>query len=592
MTKKISRKEKDEAYKLMENEQLVFVLRDKNAIKKMCEFVKKKNGELYGREEFEFIETDFDRDLIVAAVPKLGKKQLGVFAARDFAEGEIIAVYRGEDLWGFLPNEELERKIDNCDESGDYFWHIVGKNGGMAIDSRIKGSVARFVNDSLQRNIIVETDEDGVRYVAKRKIKFGEEITTCYGKQFFDETNPRVEYSPQNLQTILSELFAQKNSEAFSLIPIDNMGELVNFLGLLGWADEKETVNSTKNYTAESELMPDIRANTNPKLYLKNDQPLIFDLSRDTDFKPKPNFKSSKPGGIHQLQHILQIKLERTSQFKLFAAPTRIQEGQHRFSLFAGQHIKKHETVCLIKGEKKTKKEIEADKNLNMNLLFQINQTTHLYCANFGSEALFVQGVKRDTQANVKLLFKGASPSYVATTDIEPGTEIVAFYGDAYAHTSTKETLESVLYDFNQNQLQWDAWLTKGNTYTITFLPHIMTPGRDLVDEPESSTPIQTPTSVTQELRVEDDVYDYDDEDSIKVEDTKEAIDEHGSFLKTSEKQPSPLLQKFNFRERNFLPNWQPTHFQKNKNKVAPQETPEEILSLSDSKQCKKQRFL
>lgn len=577
--KKITPQEKNTAYNLMATQQLVFVLKNSNDIEKMVSFVKNKNKKNYHKDEFIFIPSKYDADLIVAAVPELGPNELGVFAGREFKINEIIASYEGKDLWGVMPNDLLDKKITNCDESGDYFWHIMSKNGGMAIDSSTEGSVARFVNDSLQKNVTVEVQNDKVVYVAKRNIKFGEELTTFYGSKYFDESFPRVEYIPYNLQRIISKLFSQMSCD----IQINNLSQLTIFLEAMGWdlknkSEQKLTSiavklksDPVKNSSQIVTKLPDQRGDNNDNnSYLYDKLPLIIDLSNPEYFKTGDWFNHWQPGGIKLLEKAINVELQQTSHYKLFAAPKNSHNGNRRFSLFAGKPIKKQETVCLITGEKITKK--QADK-LNANLIFEINKTTIIYCGKKASEALFVQGANDGAYANVKLDCSQKIARYIAIDDIQPGDEITAFYGENYEFASRPTTLEKVIYDFNQNQLEWDVWIKQdSNNFSVNILPHIMTPGRDLFlsdneDDQLSETPInskkQMDHSFTDNLTTKNslDCYDYDDEETPVLTTQQNAtIKMNNSFntsVLTQKKQTQPIIH-------NKCPsaNWTPNYFQ------------------------------
>jgi len=105
-------------------------------------------------------------DVVVAASKIHG---VGVFATRDFAEGEII-----------LPIDD-SRIVDEehplRSELGEHGYHCDYLAGGKTVLMR---SPERHINSCCDPNTYVKTD-DGVRYViARRPVKSGEELTYDY----------------------------------------------------------------------------------------------------------------------------------------------------------------------------------------------------------------------------------------------------------------------------------------------------------------------------------------------------------------------------------------------------------------------------
>lgn len=116
-----------------------------------------------------------DRDLLVAdhevSTVVAGSKihGLGIFAARDFAEGEFI-----------LPIDD-SRIVDDehplRPELGEYSYHCDYLAGGRTVLMR---SPERYINSCCDPNAYVKTSK-GVRYVVARKlIQSAEEITYDY----------------------------------------------------------------------------------------------------------------------------------------------------------------------------------------------------------------------------------------------------------------------------------------------------------------------------------------------------------------------------------------------------------------------------
>lgn len=94
---------------------------------------------------------------------------LGVFAARDFDEGEII-----------LPIDD-SRVVDDehplQTEAGEFDYHCDYLAGGKVV---LMKSPERHINSNCHPNVFAQTI-DGTRYVvARRRIKAGDEITCDY----------------------------------------------------------------------------------------------------------------------------------------------------------------------------------------------------------------------------------------------------------------------------------------------------------------------------------------------------------------------------------------------------------------------------
>lgn len=458
------------AYELMLERKLVFPLNAPGAIDRLTQFVKEKNEELYHAAEFQFIETEFDQKAIIAAVPKLGRAELGLFCGEGgFKKDEIIGTYEGKNLWGILPTKEIQKKINDCEEYGEYFWEVkCDSKTSMAIDSRMEGSAPRFINDSLNKNCYVKSENGKIYYIASRDIKFGEEITTNYGLSYFSNENPRIEYRPSTLQEILYELFSETCSAEIETSQITNLEELQEFLNANDWFEEPIEPPTTKNIdniSLDTSNKSEIKNASFEILYLdKEGNPLIFDLSNNEH--------------VSLLSKTAALKFIPTSRYKLFVAPTGYREGLRRFSLFSSQMIEKGNTVCVIKGEELTRKEISQREDIDETFLFEINNKINLYCKEIGSEAFFLEGSLNEADANVKLGFdKNKLPQYIATNTIRPGSEILAYYGKDYPFGAKASHLKSVMDDFNNQQQLWDGSLTyhaNKQSYSVNLSQHVL----------------------------------------------------------------------------------------------------------------------
>ena len=102
---------------------------------------------------------------------------LGLFATKEFRKGEFIVAYRGQRV----TDEESERREAR---GARYMFEI---NSRWAIDGSSRRNKARYVNHSCRPNAeAVARKVHPICYVARRRIKPGEEITVDYGRDYFD----------------------------------------------------------------------------------------------------------------------------------------------------------------------------------------------------------------------------------------------------------------------------------------------------------------------------------------------------------------------------------------------------------------------
>lgn len=101
---------------------------------------------------------------------------LGLFAEREFTRGDELIEYTGEKISG----DEADRR------GGRYIFDI---EGDYALDAKERKHLARYINHSCKPNCYaeIETDENRVFIIAKRKIEKGEEITYHYGKEYWED---------------------------------------------------------------------------------------------------------------------------------------------------------------------------------------------------------------------------------------------------------------------------------------------------------------------------------------------------------------------------------------------------------------------
>jgi SET domain-containing protein len=102
---------------------------------------------------------------------------LGLFAGKPFKKREHIVTYRGP----LIANAEAERMEAR---GSRYLFEI---NSRWTIDGSSRWNRARYVNHSCRPNAeAIERRGPTIVYVARRRIKAGEEITVDYGRDYFD----------------------------------------------------------------------------------------------------------------------------------------------------------------------------------------------------------------------------------------------------------------------------------------------------------------------------------------------------------------------------------------------------------------------
>jgi SET domain-containing protein len=102
---------------------------------------------------------------------------LGLFATRPFRKRQYIVTYRGRRI----RNDEADRMEAR---GARYLFEI---NSRWTIEGSTRTNRARYVNHSCRPNAeALERKGPIIVYVARRRIKPGEEITVDYGKDYFD----------------------------------------------------------------------------------------------------------------------------------------------------------------------------------------------------------------------------------------------------------------------------------------------------------------------------------------------------------------------------------------------------------------------
>jgi hypothetical protein len=124
-----------------------------------------------------------DFSLNPIAVPegkyRIGRSRtgLGLFAVKPYRKREYVATYRGRKL----ANAEAER----LEARGSRYMFEV--NSRWTIDGSSRWNYARYVNHSCRPNVeAIERRGGVIVYIARKKIKPDDEITTDYGKDYFE----------------------------------------------------------------------------------------------------------------------------------------------------------------------------------------------------------------------------------------------------------------------------------------------------------------------------------------------------------------------------------------------------------------------
>jgi hypothetical protein len=100
----------------------------------------------------------------------------GLFATREFRKRQYVVTYRGRRI----RNEEADR----LEARGSRYMFEI--NSRWTIDGSKHWNKARYVNHSCRPNVeAVERRGPIIVYVARRRIKPGEELTVDYGKDYF-----------------------------------------------------------------------------------------------------------------------------------------------------------------------------------------------------------------------------------------------------------------------------------------------------------------------------------------------------------------------------------------------------------------------
>ncbi|PWY54638.1 hypothetical protein DGG96_15895 [Legionella qingyii] len=478
-----------QAMEEMLKEELIFFPDEEDSRIKLCNYVKNNCSQ----PDFNYQCTEYDEDVIIAANPNLGPKQLGVYAAKSFKAGDIVGEIKGTDLFGIRPNAEIDRKVEAYQEDSSYVWklNLDDKDKyAVLIDLLKEGSGTRWVNHANKPNLEVKVickqrkDEYGqilfdyhAYYVAVKNIAFADELTISYGDDYFSVERPQVMCQPQTLVDILHEL---AKTQAVEVSKISTRYEIKDFFTLLRAAMLSKEEQKKRMYLD------------------KNLDPKIYDLRNLED--------------VMRFQKEQKIELKRNSPYHLYIAPTVRGNGEYRYSLFSGQKIPAKKTLCELVGQKMEGVPVKnqemllwaAQRNIDTNYLVESGEGGYLYTKDKASEAYCIEGAKYRNEMNVRFDF--ATNSYITTRQILPGEEILAFY-QSYDFGASPTTLAKVFTDFNESQYYYQATWSNDKVVMEHVIPK--TPGYNLDEVDDSIYPEFSDQEYTNEMSP---LTDYDED--------------------------------------------------------------------------------
>ncbi|KTD72485.1 SET domain-containing protein-lysine N-methyltransferase [Legionella tucsonensis] len=467
----LNKADQEQAAEEMLTEQLVFFPEETESQLRLCNYLKNNCHQ----PTFNYLSTDYDKSVIIAAVPNLGPKQLAVYAGKSFEKGEIVGEIKGVDLFGIGINTEVDRLVKEYQGNSTFVWKLNLDDQdeyAVVIDLLEAGTSTRWVNHARTPNLEVKVichqrqDEYGntlfdyhAYYVASRKIAFADELTISYGDEYFTKARPQIVRQPQTLIEVLHDL-AKAQDQELTTSSLGTREEIKKFFGLLT-------------------LRADMRKKeAKRQMYLdKNLDPKIYDLHQSED--------------VARFQKNQKMELQGNSPYHLVIAPTERRKGEYRYSLFSGQKIPARKLLCHLVGQQREdvpKRESEMSlwakqQGIDTNYLVQSSRGGYLYTKEKASEAYCIEGAKHKNEANVRFDFK--TNSYITTREIQPGEEILAFYED-YDYSASPTTLSQVVADFNESQYYYQATWNEVGINMEYVIPK--TPGYNLDGFEESET--------------------------------------------------------------------------------------------------------
>lgn len=425
----------------------IYIPRFASERRRLVDFVTQRNAKLYQEKQFTMLyDKELDDHLIIAPTPDLGEEQLGVFAGRNYLPGQRVAMYDGDCPWGKQDESIIKEFCEKYQGSGDYMWQVkCDATQSTAIDSRRKGTVARFVNESDDPNVEIVYVNGKAYYYALRPIKFCEEITTSYGKEYYAEKD-FIKRKAATLLEVLQGLMPEKKDQ---INQISDLSSLQQFLLDCNYLFSNDVQNNDV-ITIEKEI-DDFQSN----LYFSDGKPLLFLLNRSNETQPDLSLlcKNSKKNEVNI-----------TSNYRLAIASLHLEESQtKRFGLFARERIPKNNILCNVSG-KFIKRSNVNYKTVNENF-FKVDNG-YIDTSKSCSESHYIQSGDKD-HANVKLCVNGNDAYFKTTKTILPGEIILAnFY--KMPTPFQYSNLQAMINDFNltQNKIHFE-YLVDNSVVTV-----------------------------------------------------------------------------------------------------------------------------
>lgn len=528
-------------------------------LKRLAAFTQEQNQNKYHEKFILLSHPLLDKNLIVAPVNYLDDQQLGLFAGKRYEIGERVALVEGVHL---TKEQKASEVKDICDkqEFGDYIWQVpCDELNSIAIDSRVKGTIARYANHSENdSNVEIRYIDGQLYYVAIRVINPFEEITASYGEDYFKGKNF---VNPDTKPTLAEMLIAGSTNNALQTA---NEGKTAN-------EGDRESSNTITQKELNSLVQDGAIDMTQLATLLETGITPAAKIASNLDGKEEietdglvEEIEANQPssGGLFFNEHddvllfkdlkpeesntVLNVAVGRkitfTTKQNLVIAPLSMgigTEAVREFGLYAAESIKAGTEICKIKGKEFSKKDKPVDKHL-----LKIDDC-FISC---DSECIFVQAVSSEREANAKIDKK--TKTIKAKRAIKPREQIRVFYGPDCPPLPSY-TLISTIKEINASQnypsirFIGDPQEEYGD-FSIKILNHKKA-NKDETLSPNSQEEIKEKSSEYNDVRVEENTsqMEYEEKEDSNAKKTQE------SRKAPSKDQPQERKRKKNAEKKN-----------------------------------------